>query len=148
MKITSRSIMTSIRLTTLISALRSMCSFARRRRMSDEPLADELGDHGRSETLHLQVKAVELVRKDVVPESRGNRDRQRCGGSDQGLGHARRDGREIRRALGRDSEESIDTAKYGAQQADERTPRADGRQPRNETAKAIALRRGFGVHQQ
>src|SRR5436305_8550832 len=65
MKMTSSSIITSIRLTTLISALRCIRSRPRRRLMLDASLADQARDHGCAEALHHQIEPIQTVREDV-----------------------------------------------------------------------------------
>src|SRR5207237_21208 len=79
MKITSRSIITSIRLTTLISALRCIRSRARRLRILDASFAHEPGDDRSAEAFHHEVEAIQAVGEDVVPEGRGNGHSQRRG---------------------------------------------------------------------
>src|SRR5678810_323495 len=68
MKITSSRSITSIRLTTLISALRGIPSRRRRRPTLDPPLAAEHRDEGGAEALEQIVESVEAVGEDVVPE--------------------------------------------------------------------------------
>ena len=64
---------------------------------------------------------------------------------DQRLGHARRNRRQIPRALRRDSEERLDDAEHRAEQADERADRSDRREPWEKTADPIALVRRVAV---
>src|SRR5215213_2800326 len=87
MKMTIMSIITSMRLTTLISALSGIFSPRRRDterapnpwtlrtggelRASDPALAHHQRDQLRAEALELAVQAVETVREDVVPEDGG-----------------------------------------------------------------------------
>src|SRR5262245_56850157 len=73
MKITSSSSITSIKLTTLISAFSSKRARRRRRGISDEPFAHEQRDQRRAEAFHLSVEAVQTAREDVVSERRRNR---------------------------------------------------------------------------
>src|SRR6476619_2963294 len=74
MKMTSKSSMTSIKLTTFTSAFRSNRWRRRRLDISDPSLANEERDQGRPEALHLSVEAVDASREDVVPEGRRNGD--------------------------------------------------------------------------
>src|SRR4051812_27563784 len=110
MKITSSSIITSMRLTTLISAFRCIRSRPRRRRTSDPAFAYQPRDDRRAKVFHHQIEAIQPMREDVVCERRWNRDGERRGRRDQRLRHARSDGGEIRRALGCDTEKRIDDA--------------------------------------
>src|SRR3954468_17410244 len=97
MKMTSSSIMTSMRLTTLISALRCIRSLPRRRLILDASLADEASNDGCAEALHHQIEAVQAVCEDVVAERRGTRARQRRRRSDQRLRHTWRHGGQVGR---------------------------------------------------
>src|SRR3982750_4496026 len=76
MKITSRSSITSIRLTTLISALRGNPSRRRRRATLDPPLSAQHRDERRAESLEQVVEAIETVGENVVAERRRDRDAQ------------------------------------------------------------------------
>src|SRR5919201_6759944 len=90
MKITSSSNMTSMRLTTLISAFSASRS-RRRRGTSDVALAHEQRDHRRSERLEQALDAIEPAGEDVVGEGRRNRDRERGGRRDERFAHAQRE---------------------------------------------------------
>src|SRR6185437_535786 len=148
MKITSSSSITSIRLTTLTSALRSNRSRRRRRGTSDPAFAHEQRDGRRAEAFHPRVEPIEAAGEDVVAEGSGNRDGERHRRRNQRLRHARRDGRQVPRALRRNPEKRVDHAEHGAEQSDERAHRTDRRQPWEKAADSIALVRGFGVEQQ
>src|SRR6185437_1804271 len=148
MKITSSSSITSIKLTTLTSALRSNRSRRRRRGTSDPAFAHEQRDRGRAEAFHARVEPIEAAGEDVVAEGCRNGDGERNGGGDQRLRHARGDRRQIPRALRRDAEKRVDHAKHGAEQPDERAHRTDRRQPRKEATDPVAFVRRFGVEQQ
>src|SRR6185437_453439 len=71
MKITMSSIMTSMRLTTLMSAF-SAKPRPRRRAILDPPLAHHHGDDVRAEVLQIVFQSIDPVRKNVVPEDGGN----------------------------------------------------------------------------
>src|SRR3954463_7630723 len=123
MKMTNSSIMTSIRLTTLISALRCIRSRPRRRLILDAPLADQTGDDGCAEALHHQIEPVQPVREDVVAECRRDRDSESRRGCDQSLRDAWGNGRQVGRTLRSDSQERVDHAENGAEKSDERAHR-------------------------
>src|SRR6185437_9975514 len=148
MKITSNSSITSIKLTTLTSALRSNRSRRRRRGTLDSAFAHEQRDRGRAEAFHARVEPIEPAGEDVVAEGCRNGDGERNGGGDQRLRHARSDRRQIPRTLRRDAEKRVDHAKHGAEQPDERAHRTDRRQPRKEATDPVAFVRRFGVEQQ
>src|SRR5215510_516353 len=114
MKITSNSNITSIKLTTLMSAFSSKRSRRRRSAMSDQPLAHEQRNQSTAEALHLTIESIETARKDVVPESRRNGDRQRRGRRRQRLADARSHSGKIPRSLRRNPEKRLDDAEHGA----------------------------------
>src|SRR3954471_2909831 len=120
MKITSSSSITSIRLTTLISALSGSPSRRRRRATLEPPLAAEHRDERRAESLEQVVESVQPIGEDVVAERCRDGDAQRRSRRDQRFRDARRDGREVSRAARRDADECIDDAEHGAEQSDER----------------------------
>src|SRR5688500_6571011 len=101
MKITSSSRITSIRLTTLISAF-SASSRRRWRATLEAALAHEQRDHGGAESLEQIVEPVEPIRENVVAEGGGNGDGQRSRRRDQRLGDARRHRRQVPRPCRRD----------------------------------------------
>src|SRR6476661_3193126 len=80
MKITSSRSITSIRLTTLISALSA--SSRRRCRILEPSFAQQHRDHRRAETLEQVVEAIQPVREDVVAERGWNGHGQRRGRGD------------------------------------------------------------------
>src|SRR5918992_2614267 len=147
MKITSNSSITSIRLTTLISALSARRS-RRRRATSDVPFADEERDHRRAERLEESFDPVQAAGEDFVGERRRDRDRQRRRRRNQRLGDAWRDGRQVARPAARDADESVDDAEHRAEKADERTDRGNRREPRKVPAQPVPLRRCFRVENQ
>src|SRR5512142_3450140 len=104
MKTTSSSSMTSMRLTTLISALSASPS-RRRRATLDLPLANHHRDDLRSEGLELAVDAVHAICEEVVAEDGGDGDGERGRGRDERFGDARRDRADVPRPLGRDADE-------------------------------------------
>src|SRR4051812_24832100 len=118
MKITSSRSITSIRLTTLISALSGSPSRRRRRATLDPPLATEHRDQSRAEALEQIVEPVQTIREDVVAEGRGDRDAQRSRGRDERLRHAGCDGGEVARAARGDSDEGVDDAEHRTEQPD------------------------------
>src|SRR3954467_5532320 len=99
MKITSRSSITSIRLTTLTSALRSYRCRRARRAISDLSFAHEQRDQGGVEAFHPAVEPVQTAGEDVVAERRRNRHAERGRGGDQRFGDAGRDGAQIAGSL-------------------------------------------------
>src|SRR5918992_3561997 len=109
MKITSRSNITSIRLTTLISAFSASRS-RRRRATSDVPFAHEQRDQRRAERLEQTFDPIEPIGEDVVRERCRNRDRERRRRRDQRFGDARRNRRQIAGATSRDADERVDDA--------------------------------------
>src|SRR5262245_30001313 len=148
MKITNSSSITSIRLTTLMSALRSKRCRRRIPGISDSSLADEKRDHGHAEALERAIEAIETSREDVVPKCGRNGDGERGCRGDQGFGDARRNRGQIPRALRCDAEKCIDHAQHCSEEPDQRTRRADRRQPGKESTDAVALRRGVAVQEQ
>src|SRR6185369_11203095 len=78
MKITSSRSITSIRLTTLISAFNGS-SRRRPRAILEPPLAAEHRDQRRPESLQQVVETVEAIGEDVVAERRRDGDAQRRG---------------------------------------------------------------------
>src|SRR5918992_2937639 len=104
MKITRSSSITSIKLTTLISALSASRS-RRRRATSDVSFAHEQGDEGRAEGLEQSLDPVQTAREDVVRERRGKAPRGRGGCGDHRPRPAGGDRRQVSRAASRDSHE-------------------------------------------
>src|SRR5712671_5919838 len=110
-KMIINSIITSIRLTTLISALSTRRSRPRRRRdissfplgrstPLDHALSDHQRDELRSDTLELPFDLVETRSEDVVREHRWNRDAQRRRRRYQRLGDARSDSADVAGSFG------------------------------------------------
>src|SRR3954468_16982033 len=95
MKITMRSIITSMRLTTLISAFSGVRSPRRRCMLLDPPLANHQRDQLGAEAFELTVQPIHAVREDVVPEHRRNGHGQRGRGGDQRLSNTRRYRRDV-----------------------------------------------------
>src|SRR5262245_26738627 len=91
MKITSNSNITSIKLTTLISAFSSRRCRRRRNAISDHALAHEQRDERSAEALHLAVELIQPIGEDVVPERRRNSDGERGGRRDERFGYTRCD---------------------------------------------------------
>src|SRR5215813_1274119 len=121
MKITSRSNITSIKLTTLMSAFSSKRSRRRRRAISEQSLAHEQRNEHAAEALHLPVEPIETTREDVVAERRGNRHCERRRRRRQRLADTGSDSGKIPRSLGRNAQERLDDAEHCAQKSDERT---------------------------
>src|SRR5712675_1945566 len=156
MKMIINSIITSIRLTTLISALSTSRSRPRRRRdisscplgrceALDHALSDHQRDELRSDTLELSFDLVEARSEDVVREYRGNRDTQcrRC--RYQRLGNAWSDSTDVAGSLGRNSDERIDHAEHGSEKSYKRTDGSDCCQRCHPLAESVALCRRLGV---
>src|SRR6185437_6845072 len=82
MKITSSSIMTSIRLTTFTSAISANVCRRARRAISDPAFAHEQRDDRGAEALEHPVELIETACEDVVPERGrdGDDERRRRGG--------------------------------------------------------------------
>src|SRR5439155_4273242 len=76
-KITSRSSITSIKLTTFTSAFSSKRWRRRRPGTSDPPFSHHERDHGRAEALHCAIESIQSARENVVAEGRRDRDGQR-----------------------------------------------------------------------
>src|SRR5512140_157885 len=133
MKMTSRSIITSMSDTTLMSALSGVRSPCVRRRMLDAPLAGHQRDDLRTEAFEFAVESIEPGGEDVVREHRRDGDGQ-CGGcGHERLGDAGRHRPEVARPLRRNAEEGVDDAEDRPEQADQRAGRANHRERRNET---------------
>src|SRR6185437_13224756 len=116
MKITSSSSITSIKLTTLTSALRSNRSRRRRRGTSDPAFAHEQRDGGGAEAFHSRVEPIQPTGENVVAEGRRNGHGERDGGCNQRLRHARGDRRQISRALRCDAEKGVDHTQHGTEE--------------------------------
>src|ERR1035437_6645961 len=145
MKITIRSIITSISETTLISALSGARSPRERRRMLDLSFARHQCDHLGSEAVEFAVEAVEVRREDVIPEHRGDGDGEGDGGGRQGFRDPGRHGAEVAGAALGDAQEGGDDAEHRAEQPHQRAGGADDREDGNRTSELVALRIRFGV---
>src|SRR5262245_61495762 len=148
MKITSKSNITSIKLTTLMSAFNSKRSRRRRRDISNHSLPHEQRNEHAAEALHLPIEPIETAREDVVAERRRNRDCERRSRCRQRFADARRHSGKIPRSLGRNAQERFDDAEYCTQETDEWTDRADRCEPRKKSTDAITLFTGLRVEQQ
>src|SRR5207237_598084 len=157
MKMIISSIITSMRLTTLISALRgsrsrprprrAISSLSRKycRRSSDHALSHHQRDKLRCNALQLAFDLVEPGREDVVREHCRNRYAQGRRGCNERLRNSRRYRADIPRALGCDTYERVYYPQHRAKEPDQRTHRANRRQRRNPPAESVALGAGLGV---
>src|SRR5258706_2145880 len=150
MKMIINSIITSIRLTTLISALSTRRSRPRRRRAisacplgRSEPLDHALSDHQRNElrsdTLELPFDLVETGSEDVVREHSRNCYAQRRRRRYQRLGNAWRNSTDVAGSLGRDPDESVDHTEHRSEKSDKRTDGSDRCQCCHPLAESVAL---------
>src|SRR6266550_1145289 len=160
MKMIISSIITSIRLTTLISAL-SVSRSRPRPRLAirlppsgrsdlqvsplDHSLPHHQGDQFRGDAFHLALDLVETRGKDVVGEHCRNRDAECGSGRDQRFGNAGRHRANVPRALRRDSDERIYYPQHGPKEPDQRTDGSDRGQRWNPACEPVALRAGLGV---
>src|SRR5581483_9679248 len=113
MKITMSSIITSIKLTTLISAFSGSPSARRRRATLDPPLPNHHGNDLGAEPLELALESVQPVGEDVVPEHGRDGHGERSRSGREGFGHPRRDGAQVPGSLHGDPDEGIDDAEHG-----------------------------------
>src|SRR5690349_4803917 len=107
MKITSSRSITSIRLTTLISAFSGSSRRRRPRAILEPPLATEHRDQCRPEPLEQIVETIQPIGEDVVTERRRDGDAERRGGRDERFRDAWRHGGEVARASRRDADERV-----------------------------------------
>src|SRR2546423_40954 len=136
MKMIISSIITSIRLTTLISALSGSRSRPRPRRAirrnpvvqtmrelqsSDHPLSYHQCDQLRGNAFQLAFDLVETRSKNVVCEHRRNRHAERCRRRNQSLGHAWRHRAHVAGALGGNADEGIYYHEDGTKEPDQGT---------------------------
>ena len=120
MKITSSSIITSIRLTTLISALSGMSLAPAARHARSRPFAHHAARSAPMPKPRARRRCGSAGWRRCCSRTPRDRDAQRRGRRDERLGNARRDRADVSRALRRDADERLDDAEHGAEQSDQR----------------------------
>src|SRR2546423_1982920 len=143
MKMIIGNIITSIRLTTLISALRASLPRPRPRRAissflvefdnalgraSDHSLSHHQRDQLGAYTFQLAFDPVESRSEDVVGKDGRNRDAQRRRSCDQRFCHAGSNCPDVTRTFGRDADECVYYPQHLAEEPDQWADRADRRQ--------------------